>query len=178
MMDLTVGARDLAKIALRLMGLYYLVQAVRSLPGWLSLLTLEFDATVGGFDYNPVLIQGANLLGIVLSGAFGLFFLLGTGVLLRWFFSDLAEGPVPAAAVRLHTLGFALLGVFIAAWSVVEILHGLTIVLYFLEGSRREFLPSVAQDHWSTWLYGVAGLVVGIVVFQAAARLGESTARR
>ena len=177
-MEMTVSARDLARISLRLMGLYYLVQAVRSLPGWLSMLTIDYDTTVGSLDYDPALIQGANLLGIVLSGAFGLFCLLGTGTLLRWFFSDLADEPAPAAAVRLHTLGFALLGVFIAAWSVVEILHGAAIVLYFLEGSRREFLPSVAERYWSTWLYGVAGLIVGIVVFQAARRLGELTARR
>lgn len=167
--------RELATIALRVMGLVYLLDAVQGLVGWLALSTIEMDSTLGAVNYDPMIMQAANLISIAVLAAFGLACLINTRTLVRWLFADLPAVPAAAPVRGLETLGFALVGVFIAAWSAVGVLSAAVTVLWYLGAERRDGLPEVVSQSGASWLYAVAGVVIGLAVFQAARWLGRRT---
>jgi len=154
---------DLAKLAYRLLALYFFLRAMIQVPN--LVLFWLFDTDTGGAQpYVLAMLAGSGVLAVVSAAAF-----LGAGTLARWTFRD--ESPVlpawnPSAVMR---IGLALIG----AWAVVNALPtivglGVPFLLedevsrvYAVRGLRTQLPLAVAQ------------LAIGLLLFLQAGGLAR-----
>ena len=154
-------ARELASVALKVMGIFWIVVAVKTLPNLLMLRRLSM-ATEAGVPVDPR-IRFATQLGLtIFLLAVGVLLLLGTRELVRRFFDEPASPGDRLESPHVQAAAFSLAGV----WFLVSAMGGLasSAVVYFayskpeIDISSRHSAEAFAQAAVIAAVEAAAGL--------------------
>ncbi len=161
--------RTILEVAFRLMGLYFLVQAVLLLPSLLfSLYRLNGEPARDTLTGLYLLSDGIRL-GILLLCS--LFFLLRSGRLAELGAVEVTDGNQIPDAFRLPAMIFSAVGVLIASLAVSDLfaplLHIFTVPA---EDTRTRFMSA----EWSRFAGGVLQVFLGVFLFLSGPRLARS----
>lgn len=173
-----VTARDLATVALRVLGIVYLVNAFSGILQWVNVRAFRgipgfVDTGTGG-----AMLQATTLVHAAVLGTLGLAFLVNTKILIRWLFPELGDGVLGATGKELHRLAFAVVGVIIAASAAPGAVAALLELFWYLGGERRHLFADVIGQEWIGYSQAVLGVVAGVVVYELAPWLASRVERR
>jgi hypothetical protein len=160
--------RTILEVAFRLMGLYFLVQALLLLPGFLFSL-YRFNGEPARDLTGMYLLADGIRLGILLLCS--LFFLLRSGRLAELGAVEVTDGNQIPDAFRLPAMIFSAVGVLIASLAVSDLfaplLHIFTVPA---EDTRTRFMSA----EWSRFAGGVLQVFLGVFLFLSGPRLARS----
>jgi len=168
-----VTAGLLARIVLRIFGIYFLFQALSSLYQLAGLVAYPLPEGWG----EAVNAQGRYALILVVQfvavGSFGLACLVNTGFLARKLFPECGDQEVALGGPGSGAILFRLLAVGFLVYAVPGVLQAALEILWYLGGERRHLLASVLAEHGADHLFWLMTVVLAVLVFRNAERLAR-----
>ena len=159
--------RDLGFVAIKLMGLYCVLNAAHGLVGMLSWLN-----TSGTEEWlSPRSVVVSYFAALMLSAAFAALFLFLTDPLVDWLFPATSVQIESPSTPRLWmNVGFVLIGVYLVSTNLTEVLRFLVLVFWNLEGMRRKYFNDFIQQSWKGVVDAAGAVIIGFILcFRASA---------
>jgi len=168
-------ARQFTIVVLRILGLLYLTWAFSGIVRIIGLFAIRADSNF--VDTGQVnLAATAILVYTTVMAAFGVACLFKTAVLSRWLFPECRDVPVAASVRSLQTLGFAVVGVALAAYWSPRALADLIDIVWNLGAPRRDMFAAVIGERWLSYVRDVGGLVIGAGIYESSSWLAARLA--
>jgi len=170
--------QGLASVALRLLGIYWLVSALVRIPSVLMIYPAS-RVTVQGQPFSPLLFFVIQAGGVVFLLILGMVLLAATDRLTRLIFRE----PKNMGAAALSTYTFQAVAFSIAGvWFFISGISGLTSSFFMMSvsansGSASSPLDMVSRS-WESAITEVALSLLGLGLFLGASRLSKLWHRR
>lgn len=169
-------ARDLAKVLLKVLGIYYLISGLFAALQVANFLTWKGGPS--GFSTGGpfVVVSSVDALGMF---AVGIVLLVHTEMVLRLLFRDLdsTEGP-PATALTYQAVGFSIVGILLVAYSVPQLVASGVILVALSEGGRELERATYLRDGWMQLVGDGFEAIAGTVLFFGARGLAALWSRQ
>lgn len=164
--------RDFGFVALKLMGLFYLIDAVFSFANMVILLSASPSEA---WPALPPSFAATSLARVVIYSALSFVCLFLTNTLGWWLFGDEPAPSVPTDPPRiLLAVGVILIGVFLFAGNLAASVRFLVEFCVNLEGSRQWAAGDFVAFSWRDAVVSIGSVLVGAALMLR----GGSIARR
>ncbi len=164
-------------ILLKLIGLYLLLEVVYGVIGMAALVS---DLDVPGLS-SPVLLV-SQFASILVTAAFSGACLFLTKTLADWLFPHLPEHDIRAQYAidprEVLAVGMSLLGIYLVASNVSAVVGFVGELVWYLEGSRQDFVPDFWTATWRGSVPKIGSVVVGGILCVQSRQLSAFLLKR
>lgn len=164
----SIGTRQLAGLAVKIIGLIWLLQAIGSVPRLLADFALWPPPSEGG-DYR--LLIAASVVGILLHLSIAWFLLARADRVAARLFPDSGTPEIALSTQEALGVGIAVIGRCVVATAVPRVGEAVVNFKWLQESGRVHGVGSWIMGNWVALTGAVVQLAVGIGLFFKSRRL-------